>query len=113
MVDGCHELAYFLISKYDKFKAITGVMERDLHFKFYHSVVADENDYVIDIANGYVMKRDDYFMLNEMEIINEVSFEQVLSESEESKAYDESGTLYDLLRNALYKEVSMNSVKGV
>ena len=103
--DSCHEISYFLIKRYENFKAITGIMEKDLNYKFYHTIIKDEYDYIIDLPNGVAMPIEDYFKINTFVELNEVNFNQCEKESEISRKYDESGTLYDLLRNAIYKSI--------
>ncbi len=104
--DACHELAEFLITLYPEFKAITGISEGDLHRKFYHSVVLDEYGFIIDFPNEIVMPKEQYFLLNSFVSMNEVTYSECKEQSIESKKSDESGTLYDLLRNAIYVNLS-------
>ncbi len=103
--DSCHEISYFLIKRYESFKAITGIMEKDLNYKFYHTIIKDEYDYIIDLPNGVAMPIEDYFKINTFEKLNEANYTQCEIENEETREFDESGTLFDLLRNALYKNI--------
>ena len=50
------------------------------------------------------MPKEQYLKITSFKVLNEVTYDECLSESKISKKFDKSGTLFDLLRNALYKE---------
>lgn len=100
----CHEISYMLIKENPNYRAITGIATKGLGDCFYHSVVVDENDMVIDIPNNIVMPREMYLRLGSFKPISEVSYEECVRQNAECKLHDESGTLYPLLRIAAYKQ---------
>lgn len=104
LLDGCHDISYFLIQNDPKLRAITGVSTRSLGHNFYHSVVVDQNDLIIDIPNDIIMPRDTYYNFFRFKPINEVTYEECVTQDKECKDFDESKTLFKLLRIAAYKE---------
>ena len=42
--DGCHDISFYLIKKYDIFRAITAICTKGLNEKYYHSFVIDDED---------------------------------------------------------------------
>ena len=105
IVDSCHEVSYFLLKRFKQFKAVTAYVEKNLGCTMLHSFILDcEYDYVIDATCNLYMPKDLYYKLCNVVEINVVSYDECVKESKESRKYDESGTLFDLLRNALYKE---------
>jgi hypothetical protein len=102
--DGCHEIAEYLLSKYDNYKAVTAIAVKNICEEYFHSFILDGNT-VIDIPNNIIMDKDTYYELFMIEELNTVNYKEYLEESNESKKYDESNTLFGLLRNAIYKKV--------
>ena len=102
----CHDISFYLIKKYKSFKAVTGVMTTSLNKKFLHSFVLDEDDYVIDFTANLIIPKGNFYKLNNIEMLNTLNYEEYLKEKEESIDYDESKTLCELLRCALYKKCS-------
>lgn len=104
LIDGCHDISYFLIQNNPKLRAITGISTRSLGHNFYHSVVVDQNDLIIDVPNDIIMSRDTYYDLFGFRPINEVTYKECVAQDKECKDFDESKTLFTLLRIAAYKE---------
>lgn len=104
IVDGCHEISFFLIKKYDRFKAVTSICNKGLNCNYYHSFIINENEDVIDLTANLVMPKAEYYLLQDVRELNVVSYGQYLLEKDSSINFDESKTLFDLLRNALYKQ---------
>ncbi len=48
------------------------------------------------------MNKEDYYKLYGIEEIRKVTYQEYLKDSEESQLLDESGTMYSILRNAMY-----------
>lgn len=106
--DGCHEVSAYLISKYKSFRAITAICKKGLEHNYYHSFVMDNMENVIDLTGRLIMPKDEFYMLSNVQELNNVNYEEFLLQNEQTKKYDESGTLFDLLRNALYKTIIDN-----
>lgn len=102
--DGCHEISFFLIKKDASLKAVTSVCTKGLNCKYYHSFVVDTRNNVIDLTANLLMPKEQYYLLQDVEELNAVNYEEYLSEERDSIEYDESRTLFNLLRNALYKQ---------
>lgn len=103
VVDGCHEISFYLIKKHSNFRAITSICTKGLGNKYYHSFALD-NDRVIDLTGNLIMPKDSYYLLNNVNELNNVSYAEYLEEKEKSIGLDESNTIFPLLRNALYKQ---------
>ena len=102
IIDGCREVAFYLIKKYGDFKAVTSICTNLLNTKFYHSFVVND-DTVIDLTSNLVMRKDNYYMLYSVIELSVLDYQEYLKEKDESIDFDESKTLYELLRIALYK----------
>lgn len=103
--DGCHEVTYYLLEKFKTFKAVTSIVKKELGCTQYHSFLLDtEYNFVIDVARNIAMPKDLYYMLNDVEEINVLTYDECQKLNELTKKYDESNTLFDLLRNAAYKK---------
>lgn len=102
IVNRCHEVALYLIKKYVNYKAVTSICTNLLNNKFYHSFVVND-DVVIDLTSNLVMRKDDYYMLNSVIELSVLDYQKYLEEKDEYIDFDESKTLYELLRIALYK----------
>ena len=113
VADGCHEISFYLIKAYDSLKATTSVCKKGLNDHYYHSYILDNDNNVIDFTQNLIMPKDQYEMLQGAQELNCITYQEYLEEEKESKQFDESGTLFGLLRNALYKQSIMeqNSVK--
>ena len=101
IIDGCHEISEFLIKNDDSLIALTGILAKPLDEKIFHSVVLDDK-MIIDIPNGIIMSYDDYFKLNNFQIVSKNSYSDLKLNDDKYKTYDESKTLYPLLRCMLY-----------
>ena len=102
--DGCHEISFYLIKKYKDLRAITSICTMDLNKNYYHSFVLTDKDEVIDFTENLVMSKNDYYLFNDVYELNCINYSEYLEEKNDSICYDESNNLYDLLRNALFKE---------
>lgn len=98
---GCHQISEYLIKKYDNYKAVTSIAVQYICKEFFHSFILDGNT-VIDIANNLIMDKETYYTLFMVEELNIVNNKEMQEQSELSKKYDESKTLFPLLRNAIY-----------
>ena len=101
IIDGCHEISEFLIKNDKSLTALTGISTNPLDGKIFHSVVFG-GKMIIDIPNGIIMSYDDYFKLNNFQIINKNNYSELKLKDAKYKKYDESKTLYPLLRCMLY-----------
>lgn len=101
--DSCHEIAEYLLSKYDNYKAVTAIAVKNICEEYFHSFILDEGT-VIDISNNIIMDKETYYELFMIEELNVVNYKEFLEQSKECSKYDESKTLYPLLRNAIYKK---------
>lgn len=102
--DGCHEISFYLIQKYEIFKAVTSVCMKGLDNNYYHSFVLDDADNVIDFTANVIMPKNQYYLLQEVKELNCINYKEYMEEKEKSIEFDESKTLYNLLRNAVYKQ---------
>lgn len=102
---GCHESALFLIKKYNDFTAVTAVCTKNLGQPYYHSFALDNIGNVVDLTGNLVISKDIYYMLNDVKVISKLTFENYIKVNDESKSYDESSTLMDLLRIAIYNKM--------
>ena len=113
VLSGCHDVSFYLIKEYEEFKAVTAICMRNLYGKYYHSFVLDDNDNVIDFTSNLVMPKEQYYSLNNVEEINCISHKEYLEEKDKSIKFDESKTLFPLLRNALYKQYLLENDSNV
>lgn len=102
--DGCHEISFYLIQKYEVFKAVTSVCKKGLDNNYYHSFVLDDADNVIDFTANVIMPKNQYYLLQEVKELNCINYKEYMEEKDNSIKFDESKTLYNLLRNAIYKQ---------
>ena len=102
--DGCHDVSFYLIKKYDIFRAITAICTKGLNEKYYHSFVIDDEDYVIDFTGNLIMPKEQYYLLQDVKELNSVNYKEYLDEKDDIEKFDESGTLYELLRDGLYRQ---------
>jgi len=105
--DGCHEITEFLIKQYPDFKAVTSICQKGLNKKYYHSFAIDKEN-IIDLTNNLIMDKNSYYLLQNVEQLNIVDYKEYLEENNKTIKYDESKTLYNLLRNALYNKYNQN-----
>lgn len=105
IIDGCHEITFFHIQKNPNLKAVTSICTKWLDCKYYHSFALDCNNIVIDLTANLIMPQDMYYLLQDVEELNVVNYLDYLKEENSSREYDESNTLFPLLRCALYKQV--------
>lgn len=102
--DSCHEVSFYLIQKYEIFKAVTSICKKGLDNSYYHSFVLDDVDNVIDFTANVIMPKEQYYLLQEVNELNCINYKEYMEEKDKSIEFDESKTLYDLLRNAVYKQ---------
>ena len=98
----CHESTLFLLPRNPNYIAVTARSTNNLYEKYFHSFIID-GEYVIDLTSNLYMKKEEYYELYKVEELNVVKGNDVIKESEESKPFDSSNTLFPLLRNAIYK----------
>lgn len=102
--DGCHEISFYLIQKYEMFKAVTSICKKGLDNSYYHSFVLDDMNNVIDFTANVIMPKNQYYLLQEVNELNCINYKEYMQEKDNSIKFDESKTLYNLLRNAVYKQ---------
>ena len=102
--DECHGISFYLIQKYEIFKAITSICKKGIDNSYYHSFVIDDENNVIDFTANLIIPKKQYYLLNEVKELNCINYKQYIEEKDESIPFDESKTLYNLLRNAVYKQ---------
>ena len=86
----------------DYYELITNT--KGLNEKYYHSFVIDDNDYVIDFTGNLIMPKEQYYLLQDVKELNSVNYKEYIKEKDDIEKFDESGTLYELLRDGLYKQ---------
>lgn len=106
IIDGCHEISFHMIEKDVSLKAVTAICTKGLGCKYYHSFILDRDNNVIDLTTNLVMPKEDYYRLQKVEELNVTNYQKYLQAEQESIKFDESGTLYGLLRNALYRQLA-------
>ena len=102
--DGCHEISFYLIEKYEIFKAVTSICKKGIDNSYYHSFILDDENNVIDFTANLIMPKEQYYLLQEVNELNCISYKEYLEEKDNSIKFDECKTLYNLLRNAIYKQ---------
>jgi hypothetical protein len=85
------------------FKAVTSICKKGIDNSYYHSFILDDENNVIDTAN-LIMPKEQYYLLQEVNKLNCINYKEYLEEKDNSIKFDESKTLYNLLRNAIYKQ---------
>lgn len=101
ITSACHESALFLLKKNREYIAVTAFAYKNLNGRFLHSFVLD-GDNVIDITANLYMKKEDYYRLYDIEEIRKVTYQEFLNDSERAEQFDESGTMFPILRNAMH-----------
>ena len=86
----------------DYYELITNT--KGLNEKYYHSFVIDDNDYVIDFTGNLIMPKEQYYLLQDVKELNSVNYKEYIKEKDDIEKFDESGTLYELLRDGLYRQ---------
>lgn len=104
----CHKISRILMEKNSNYNAVTSICEKDLEKKYFHSFVIDENDIVIDFTDNICMPKEDYYLLHGVQELSVVNINDFNLLDEETSQFDESGTLYSLLRIACYKRIKDN-----
>ena len=102
--DGCHEISFYLIEKYEMFKAVTSICKKGIDNSYYHSFILDDENNIIDFTANLIMPKEQYYLLQEVNELNCINYKEYLEEKDNSIKFDESKTLYNLLRNAIYKQ---------
>lgn len=105
--DNCHEICEYLLTTNKNYYSLTGIITNDLEEKIFHSVILD-NDIIIDIPSGIIMKQSDYLKIHDFQIINKVNYQELINQDNICKQYDESKTLYPLLRCMIYRLYKKN-----
>ena len=86
----------------DYYELITNT--KGLNEKYYHSFVIDDNDYVIDFTGNLIMPKEQYYLLQDVKELNSVNYKEYIKEKDDIEKFYESGTLYKLLRDGLYRQ---------
>lgn len=102
--DGCHEISFYLIQKYEMFNAVTSICKKGIDNSYYHSFILDDGNNVIDFTANVIMPKEQYYVLQEVMELNCINYSEYMEEKDKSIEFDESKTLYNLLRNAVYKQ---------
>ena len=50
------------------------------------------------------MPKDQYYLLQDVKELNDVNYKEYIDEKDDIEKFDESGTLYKLLRDGLYRQ---------
>lgn len=100
---GCHEVAEELMSSSKGMKAITMICQKNLVEKYWHSVVLWNEEMIVDLTANLVMKRAEFFDLYNVQEWMEIDEGKLKEVGVEMMKYDESGTLWALLRIASYE----------
>ena len=106
----CHSISETLIGENSNYIAVTSICEKDLEKKYFHSFVVDENDIVIDFTDNICMPKEDYYLLHNVEELSIVNGTDIKLLDQEASKFDESNTLYPLLRIACYKQLKNNKI---
>lgn len=101
ITSSCHESTLFLLENNKDYLAVTSICRKNLNSRYFHSFIL-EGDYVIDLTSNLYMKKSDYYKLYGVEEIRVVNYIEFLKDSKKCAKYDESKTLFPLLRNAIY-----------
>lgn len=101
IMSACHESALFLLKRNPNYFAVTSFARKNLNGRYLHSFILD-GDYVLDLTGNLYMNKDDYYRLYGIEEIRNVNYEGFLKDNEKCKDLDESGTMFPVLRNAMY-----------
>ena len=110
--ESCHEISFYLIEKYEIFTAVTSICKKGLDNSYYHSFVLDDLNNVIDFTANVIMPKEQYYLLQEVNELNCINYKEYIDEKDKSIEFDESKTLYNLLRNAVYKQyLEENNIK--
>lgn len=99
--NSCHQIAEYLIKKYNNYKAVTAIAVKNICEEYFHSFILDGST-IIDIPNNIIMDKETYYELFMIEELNIVNYKEMIEQSKTCEKYDESKTLYPLLRNAMY-----------
>ena len=109
---GCHDISFYLMKKYKGYKAVTSICDSSLDKKYYHSFIVN-GDEVIDGTSNMVMKKDDYYKLNNVKELSVLDYSEYLNKKDESVVYDESKTLFELLRIGAYNQYNESHKKEI
>jgi hypothetical protein len=89
---------------YQGVEIVTATLNKDINLRYYHSFAVDGEN-VVDVSNGIVMERSWYYYLSGVAEINRLTYRSFLETKDISLPYDESGSLFELLRMAAYKQI--------
>lgn len=101
ILSACHESTLFLLEKNPNYFAVTAFAHKNLNGRYLHSFILD-GDYVLDLTGNLYMNKQDYYRLYGIEEIRKVNYEGFLEDSSKCEVFDESKTLFPILRNSLY-----------
>ena len=79
-------------------------IKKGIDNSYYHSFILDDENNVIDFTANLIMPKEQYYLLQEVNELNCISYKEYLEEKDNSIKFDESKTLYNILRNAVYKQ---------
>lgn len=109
--NNCHEICESLLLNDERYKdgtnAVTIIDRYTKGYKLYHSILVKEN-YAIDPARNILMNFDNYKELFNPEIINILSREELIKETQELSELDKEfseGENCDLLKCAMHKQM--------
>lgn len=77
-----------------------------------YSFVLDDVNNVIDFTANVIMPKKQYYLLQEVNELNCINYKEYMEEKDKSIEFDESNTLYNLLRNAVYKQYLLENNKN-
>ena len=104
LLNSCHKYAEQFMKIYQGVEIVTATLNKDINLRYYHSFAVDGEN-VVDVSNGIVMERSWYYYLSGVAEINRLTYKAFLETKDISLPYDESGSLFELLRMAAYKQI--------
>ena len=104
LLNSCHKYAEQFMKIYQGVEVVTATLNKDINLRYYHSFAVDGEN-VVDVSNGIVMERSWYYYLSGVAEINRLTYKAFLETKDISLPYDESGSLFELLRMAAYKQI--------
>lgn len=96
-----HGLAEKFLELSPEYKAVSSVCKKNTCEKFFHTFIIDKDDNVIDLSKNLIMKKMDYYRLQQVRELNVVNYSQYLEQSFKCEKFAVSKQSYNLLRNAL------------
>jgi hypothetical protein len=108
----CHKISFEIIEQNEELHAITGIATKYLCEKYYHTVCVDKSNKIIDLTGNFIMSETNFKVLYNFKELNRISYKELVRIEKESKNSDESGTLFPLLRIAVYKSLRNEGNSG-